>query len=234
MAFRSRSAEPPLARVSAMASHRRPLAGVAAALLLAAALTACAPEVTPAGQRRVAVATAVAGRPRRPRSRRRSPTATPTAAIPTDCKAILSASVLAQLEGVPLNDPAFGPSGVLPDGSLLCIWGDPAADTTALTTTILRHVARSRPRPAQRPRRQRRLHLLHPRRRHPLRRLVAERAPTRSPTGARCSGATASSSTRRTRTSRRAATRRASSTTSGGVTGRCAAQPHTRAASWVP
>jgi hypothetical protein len=65
--------------------------------------------------------------------------ATPTAApvtIPTDCRALLSAEVLAQLEDVPLNDPAFGDSGMLDDGSLLCNWGDPAADTTGLTTTI--------------------------------------------------------------------------------------------------
>lgn len=119
-----------------MASHRRPFAGVAAAFLLAAALTACAPEVDPAGQPSAPSATdspTVSSSP----SGTPSPTATPPAAIPTNCKAILSANVLAQLEGIPLNHPAFGPSGVLPDGSLLCIWGDPAADTTALTTTIL-------------------------------------------------------------------------------------------------
>ncbi|UNK70177.1 DUF3558 domain-containing protein [Microbacterium sp. H1-D42] len=68
-----------------------------------------------------------------------SPTATPTAApvaLPTDCKAILSTEVLAELKGVPLNDPAFGPSGAQSDGSLVCIWGDPGADTTGLTTAI--------------------------------------------------------------------------------------------------
>jgi hypothetical protein len=43
--------------------------------------------------------------------------------------------VLAELEGVPLNDPAFGPSGVQ-NGTLVCHWGDPAADTTGLTTTL--------------------------------------------------------------------------------------------------
>ena len=52
------------------------------------------------------------------------------------CRAILSESVLAQLEGVPLNDAAFGPSGVGADGTLTCIWADPGADTTALRTTI--------------------------------------------------------------------------------------------------
>jgi hypothetical protein len=64
-----------------------------------------------------------------------SPSAT-TVALPTDCRAILNASVLAELEGVPLNDPAFGASGTQPDGTLICIWGDPGADTTGLVTTI--------------------------------------------------------------------------------------------------
>lgn len=68
-----------------------------------------------------------------------SPTPAKTAlALPTDCRAILSRDVLAQLDGVPLNDDAFGPSGVLEDGSLQCNWGDPGADTTGLTTTISR------------------------------------------------------------------------------------------------
>ncbi|MDR2997252.1 MAG: hypothetical protein LBU78_03940 [Microbacterium sp.] len=68
-----------------------------------------------------------------------SPTATPTvkpAAIPKDCRKILSSDVLSQLKDVPLNDKAFGPSGTLEDGSLKCVWGDPQADTTGLTTTI--------------------------------------------------------------------------------------------------
>ncbi|MFT4234614.1 MAG: hypothetical protein QM607_06420 [Microbacterium sp.] len=56
--------------------------------------------------------------------------------LPTDCRVILSDSVLADLDDVPLNDPAFGTSGVLDDGSLRCIWGDPAADTTSLSTDI--------------------------------------------------------------------------------------------------
>ncbi|MEV7631700.1 hypothetical protein AB0N64_04740 [Microbacterium sp. NPDC089318] len=70
-----------------------------------------------------------------------SDSATPTSApvtIPTDCRRLLSADVLAELEGIPLNDPAFGPSGVLDDGSLVCNWGDPGADTTGLTTTVSR------------------------------------------------------------------------------------------------
>ncbi|GAA1929513.1 hypothetical protein GCM10009775_21950 [Microbacterium aoyamense] len=56
--------------------------------------------------------------------------------MPTDCRAILTAPVLAELGETPLNDPAFGSTGVQPDGSLICVWGDPGADTTNLTTTI--------------------------------------------------------------------------------------------------
>ncbi|QTV80616.1 hypothetical protein KAE78_03010 [Microbacterium sp. NIBRBAC000506063] len=62
-------------------------------------------------------------------------------ALPTDCRAILSEDVLAQLEGVPLNHEAFsGQTGVLDDGSLRCIWANPAADTTSLATVISRVV----------------------------------------------------------------------------------------------
>lgn len=69
-----------------------------------------------------------------------SPTATDetSAPLPSDCRAILDDAVLAQLSAFPLNDPAFGPTGVQADGSLVCAWGDPAADTTGLTTTIER------------------------------------------------------------------------------------------------
>jgi hypothetical protein len=71
-----------------------------------------------------------------------SPTPTPTAEaaakLPTDCRAILSPAVLAELKNVPLNDPAMGPSGVQKDGTLICIWRDPGADTTGLVTKISR------------------------------------------------------------------------------------------------
>lgn len=69
----------------------------------------------------------------------RAATPTPTPAqvvLPTDCRAILSEDVLELLDGVPLNDAAFGASGVRPDGSLTCIWADPRADTTGLATTV--------------------------------------------------------------------------------------------------
>lgn len=64
-----------------------------------------------------------------------TPTSTPVA-LPTDCRAILSEDVLAQLDGIPLNDANVGPSGVGDDGTLTCIWRDPRADTTNLVTTI--------------------------------------------------------------------------------------------------
>lgn len=66
-----------------------------------------------------------------------SPSPTQTMlALPDDCRAMLSADVLAQLDGVPLNDPGVGPTGVQTDGSLLCVWRDPRTDTTALSTKI--------------------------------------------------------------------------------------------------
>ena len=70
-----------------------------------------------------------------------TPTPTALAEIPDDCREILTAAVLAELEGVPLNDPAMGPSGAQDDWSLICVWRDPAADTTGLVTTIS-HVSR--------------------------------------------------------------------------------------------
>ncbi|MEJ1156554.1 hypothetical protein [Microbacterium marmarense] len=65
-----------------------------------------------------------------------SATAEAQAEIPEDCGGLLTPAVAQELDGVPLNDPAFGASGSQPDGSLICIWADPAADTTNLTTTI--------------------------------------------------------------------------------------------------
>ncbi|KRA25622.1 hypothetical protein ASD65_15260 [Microbacterium sp. Root61] len=73
-------------------------------------------------------------------ARTASPTPTPTArpiALPTDCRAILSEAVLAELGETPLNDPAMGiATGSQPDGSLVCLWRDPRADISGLQTTI--------------------------------------------------------------------------------------------------
>jgi hypothetical protein len=71
-----------------------------------------------------------------------SPTPSPSAtavALPTDCRAILSEAVLAQLGETPLNSPDTGEqTGVQPDGSLVCLWRDARADTTYLRTEISR------------------------------------------------------------------------------------------------
>lgn len=121
---------------------RRVLSVLVSAALAAVLLAACAPD-TPSGTPQDSATPSLTQRP--------TPTpietygldasATPTpspsvVALPTDCRAILTAPVLAQLDGVPLNDPAFGASGTQPDGSLICVWGDPGADTTRLVTTI--------------------------------------------------------------------------------------------------
>jgi hypothetical protein len=113
---------------------RRALAivGVAGMLMLAA----CAPEPgtetpSPSGSSPAASETPDATA---------TPSPTPTAAaipLPTDCRAILSASVLSQFGETPLNDPAYGTAvGVQPNGSLVCLWRDPRTDTTSLETTI--------------------------------------------------------------------------------------------------
>lgn len=110
-----------------------------AALVLAAAavlLTACAPEpgAAPGGTNAPGTASPSAS------VSTASPTPTPSAtriALPSDCRAILSAPVLAQLASTPLNDPAFGgDAGKQPDGALHCIWGQPSTDTGRLVTEI--------------------------------------------------------------------------------------------------
>ncbi|MEJ1922019.1 hypothetical protein [Microbacterium sp. KHB019] len=108
----------------------------AAAMLLALALVGCTPAQTtpsPSGS-----ASGSAG-PSTAASASPEPSETPAAdaiPIPDDCRALVSDDVLAQLDGIPLNDPDVGATGIQPDGSLLCIWRDPRADTTALATTI--------------------------------------------------------------------------------------------------
>lgn len=58
-----------------------------------------------------------------------------TTALPDDCRAILTASVLAELDGVPLNAPGMG-GGIRPDSSRVCVWGEPGALATRLVTVI--------------------------------------------------------------------------------------------------
>ncbi|PQZ55086.1 MULTISPECIES: hypothetical protein [unclassified Microbacterium] len=113
------------------------LTGAAAALIILAALTACTPQ-SDAGGDPAPSPTGSATSSAEPTDTP-SPSASPTSApvaLPTDCRAILSEAVLAELGDTPLNDAAFGPSGVAADGSLTCNWADPRADTTRLTTKI--------------------------------------------------------------------------------------------------
>lgn len=114
------------------------LVAAAALLALTAVLTACGP-MSDAGGSAETPSSAASESSAPDATDTPGPSPTPTTksiALPTDCRAILSESVLAELDGVPLNDAAFGPSGVGTDGSLTCNWADPRADTTRLTTTI--------------------------------------------------------------------------------------------------
>ena len=130
----------PAARVIGMGPRhdrlRRAALVSAAVVTLLAGLAACAPE--PGTGPSAGPSPTVEG-PGASASATPEPSASPTpqAAIPDDCVGMLSEIVAAQLSGVPLNDPALGePTGKQPDGSLVCVWRDPAADTTHLVTTI--------------------------------------------------------------------------------------------------
>lgn len=119
----------------------RPRRIVVAALIAAAlAVTGCAPEPSPSAAPGASPGSSSAD-PSPSGSSDATPAPSPSGtakvvAMPTDCRAILTAPVLAELAETPLNDPAFGATGVQPDGSLICVWGDPGADTTNLVTTI--------------------------------------------------------------------------------------------------
>lgn len=58
-----------------------------------------------------------------------------TTPLPNDCREILTESVLAELDGVPLNAPGMG-GGILPDSTRVCAWGEPGAAATWLVTRI--------------------------------------------------------------------------------------------------
>ncbi|MBS1907862.1 MAG: hypothetical protein JST33_15160 [Actinobacteria bacterium] len=116
-----------------------------AALALAAALAGCTPTTPGAAASPAGTAGGSGPAPTATKTPSPGTTGTPTptpttapVALPTDCKAILSADVLSRLGDTPLNSPVYGPSGVQSDGSLICIWADPKADTTNITTTISR------------------------------------------------------------------------------------------------
>ncbi|KAA9107856.1 hypothetical protein [Microbacterium rhizomatis] len=116
----------------------------ACACLLLLTLTACAPEPVPAPSgsadaRQTATATASphASSSAAPTVPGPTGSATPGVyAIPADCRGMVNSSIIAQFGTTPLNDPAFAPTGVQPDGSIICVWGDPRADTTRLITKI--------------------------------------------------------------------------------------------------
>ncbi|MFG6477376.1 hypothetical protein ACFXP7_13420 [Microbacterium sp. P06] len=113
------------------------LLAVAAAVAGLVLLAGCAPDSEPS----TTAAPSASGTADASATPTASPSPTVTAAatpaMPTDCRSILSEPVLAELAGVPLNDPATGETtGVQADGSLVCLWKDPAADTSHLLTTI--------------------------------------------------------------------------------------------------
>lgn len=118
--------------------------GAVAALLLAGIviLAACSPAddgASPSGSGTPSASASASTSPKPTQSPTPKPTSTvKTIALPTDCRTILSQDVLAQLKDIPLNDPAFGESGTLKNGTLVCVWADPRADTTGLTTRIER------------------------------------------------------------------------------------------------
>ncbi len=56
-------------------------------------------------------------------------------ALPDDCRAILTDSVLSELADVPLNAPGMG-GGIRPDSTRVCAWGEPGAAGTWLVTRI--------------------------------------------------------------------------------------------------
>ena len=119
-------------------------AAAAASLALALALTGCAPEPAPSSSSASPSNSITSPSPLETSHTDDSPSPTPTAEaaakLPTDCRAILSPAVLAQfaaVEGVRLNEPSFGDSGVQKDGSLTCIWANKGA-TNMLTTKVSR------------------------------------------------------------------------------------------------
>ncbi|WP_159500171.1 hypothetical protein [Microbacterium sp. 18062] len=115
----------------------RAAVGVFSGALLMVALAACAPDPS-SGPSRTPPSGGTAP------AASSTPTATPTptatsVALPADCETLVSDSVLAQLADIPLNDPANGVAvGVQGDGSLVCLWRQPEADTTSLQTTVSR------------------------------------------------------------------------------------------------
>ncbi len=133
-----------------MTARRWPISALAIALSIATAgaLAGCTPtSLDPTDPSTTAAPSPTVEEP----SAEPSPTASgPTSvAIPAECRELVSASYYAAtFEGVPLNDPAFGPAEVrlpqAPDGSeppavtggVACVWADPASDITGLSAVV--------------------------------------------------------------------------------------------------
>lgn len=109
------------------------------ALAAALVLTGCVPEAEPTPEVTVADSMPTPTRTTAPPEAGDPVPSGPVMSmtvLPTDCEQMLDDAVRAQLADVPLNDPSFGPSGVLPDRSLRCVWSMPGSQTTRLITTV--------------------------------------------------------------------------------------------------
>ncbi len=121
----------------AMTSRR--LAALGLALLAAFALTACAG--TPDGGTTSATSGASSAAPTPVMTLAPFPMgpATSTTPLPSNlpqgCRDILTASVLQELDGVPLNADGMG-GGIRSDSTRVCVWGEPGAVGTRLVTLI--------------------------------------------------------------------------------------------------
>lgn len=125
-----------------------PAIGALSLLLVSGCSGPAAAVIPPQSERPVTTQAATTPTPTQTPTATEQPTPLPTTTatssdptpLPTDCRAILTPEVLNQLAGVPLNDPYYGSgTGVQPDGSLSCIWGNPADENTMLFTQITKH-----------------------------------------------------------------------------------------------
>lgn len=115
-------------------------AAAASGLVLTMSLSACAPpapDITDSSATPSPAATTATPAPIATITPGATPSADALLPLPTDCLVILNDDVIEQLGSTPLNDPDTGvDTGVQDDGSLVCLWRDPRADTTFLMTTI--------------------------------------------------------------------------------------------------
>jgi len=121
----------------AMTSRR--LAALGITLLAALALTACAGTPDTIGTSASAPASPAAPTPAMTLAPFPMGPATSTTPLPSNlpqgCRDILTASVLQELDGVPLNAEGMG-GGIRSDSTRVCVWGEPGAVGTRLVTLI--------------------------------------------------------------------------------------------------